>query len=73
MQDELETHSKPGSFSVYVYYGGSRMKASDIEMLARYDVVLTTYGVLSSAYRPVCMHYVFFLLLLKIFPHFDRL
>ncbi|XP_042469780.1 DNA repair protein RAD5B-like [Zingiber officinale] len=50
-KDELETHSKPGSFSVYVYYGGSRMKASDIEMLARYDVVLTTYGVLSSAYR----------------------
>ncbi|CAO2814655.1 unnamed protein product [Amaranthus hypochondriacus] len=43
---EIETHAQPGSLSVYVHYGPDRLK--DAKLLAQNDVVLTTYGVLSS-------------------------
>ncbi|KAJ1391815.1 SNF2-related, N-terminal domain [Sesbania bispinosa] len=49
LQDELETHSKPGSISIFVHYGGSRTNSA--ELISGYDVVLTTYGVLSAAYK----------------------
>ncbi|GLT72936.1 hypothetical protein SLA2020_448300 [Shorea laevis] len=48
-KDELETHSKPESISIFVHYGGGR--ANDPKVMAEYDVVLTTYGVLSAAYK----------------------
>ncbi|KAJ1391811.1 SNF2-related, N-terminal domain [Sesbania bispinosa] len=48
-KDELETHSKPGSISIFVHYGGGRTNSA--ELISGYDVVLTTYGVLSAAYR----------------------
>ncbi|KAJ1391820.1 Zinc finger, RING-type [Sesbania bispinosa] len=48
-KDELETHSKPGSISIFVHYGGSRTNSA--ELISGYDVVLTTYGVLSAAYK----------------------
>ncbi|KAL2230049.1 putative SWI/SNF-related matrix-associated actin-dependent regulator of chromatin subfamily A member 3-like 3 [Sesamum indicum] len=48
-KDELETHSKPDSISVFVHYGGER--ANDPKVIAEPDVVLTTYGVLTSAYK----------------------
>ncbi|WOL00053.1 DNA repair protein RAD5B [Canna indica] len=48
-KDELETHSVPGTLSVFVYYGGYRLK--DLKVISEYDVVLTTYGVLASAYK----------------------
>ncbi|KAL0414353.1 UNVERIFIED_CONTAM: DNA repair protein B [Sesamum radiatum] len=48
-KDELETHSKPDSISVFVHYGGDR--ANDPKVIAEHDVVLTTYGVLTSAYK----------------------
>ncbi|KAK3043438.1 hypothetical protein RJ639_002017 [Escallonia herrerae] len=47
--DELETHSKPGSVSVCVHYGGVR--SNDPEVIAEPDIVLTTYGVLTAAYK----------------------
>lgn len=47
-KSEIETHAQPGSLSVYVHYGQSR--SSDVELLAQSDVVLTTYGVLSSEF-----------------------
>lgn len=50
-QDELETHSKPDAVSVLVYYGGDR--THDAKAIASHDVVLTTYGVLTSAYKQV--------------------
>lgn len=50
-QDELETHSKPDTVSVLVYYGGDR--THDAKAIASHDVVLTTYGVLTSAYKQV--------------------
>ncbi|EOA12458.1 hypothetical protein CARUB_v10025760mg [Capsella rubella] len=48
-KDELETHSKPDTVSVLVYYGGDR--THDAKEIACHDVVLTTYGVLTSAYK----------------------
>ncbi|KAJ6817439.1 putative SWI/SNF-related matrix-associated actin-dependent regulator of chromatin subfamily A member 3-like 2 [Iris pallida] len=45
---EIETHAKPGSLTIYVHYGQSRPK--DAKFLAQHDVVLTTYGVLSSEF-----------------------
>ncbi|CAN8267729.1 unnamed protein product [Cochlearia groenlandica] len=48
-KDELETHSKPDTVSVLVYYGGDRTQ--DAKAIASHDVVLTTYGVLTSAYK----------------------
>lgn len=50
-QDELETHSKPGSLSIFIHYGGDR--TNDPKVISAYDVVLTTYGVLTSAYKNV--------------------
>ncbi|MED6149722.1 DNA repair protein rad5b [Stylosanthes scabra] len=46
--DELETHSKEGSLSIFIHYGGGR--TTDPELLASH-VVLTTYTVLSGAYK----------------------
>ncbi|KAL8104947.1 DNA repair protein RAD5B [Apium graveolens] len=48
-KDELITHSKPESISVSVHYGGER--SNDPEVIAEPDVVLTTYGVLTAAYK----------------------
>ncbi|CAH2046595.1 unnamed protein product [Thlaspi arvense] len=48
-KDEFETHSKPDTVSVLVYYGGDR--THDAKAIASHDVVLTTYGVLTSAYK----------------------
>ncbi|CAJ1967159.1 unnamed protein product [Sphenostylis stenocarpa] len=48
-KDELETHSKPGSISIFVHYGGGR--TNDPLLISGHDVVLTTYGVLSAAYK----------------------
>nr|XP_017219977.1 PREDICTED: putative SWI/SNF-related matrix-associated actin-dependent regulator of chromatin subfamily A member 3-like 3 isoform X2 [Daucus carota subsp. sativus] len=48
-KDELITHSKPESITVSVHYGGER--SNDPEVIAEPDVVLTTYGVLTAAYK----------------------
>uniref|UniRef100_A0A2P2JEJ3 SWI/SNF-related matrix-associated actin-dependent regulator of chromatin subfamily A member 3-like 2 n=1 Tax=Rhizophora mucronata TaxID=61149 RepID=A0A2P2JEJ3_RHIMU len=45
---EIETHTEPGSLSLCVHYGQSRAK--DAKFLAQHDVVITTYGVLSSEF-----------------------
>ncbi|CAM8885602.1 unnamed protein product [Rhodiola kirilowii] len=47
-KSEIESHMEPGSLSIYVHYGQSRPK--DTKLLAQSDVVITTYGVLSSEY-----------------------
>ncbi|CAK7329280.1 unnamed protein product [Dovyalis caffra] len=46
LEAELETHAQPGSLSIYVHYGQSRVK--DANFLAQSNVVITTYGVLAS-------------------------
>ncbi|KAI3693065.1 hypothetical protein L6452_32893 [Arctium lappa] len=48
-KDELETHSTPGSLSVFVHYGGCR--STNPKVIAEPTVVLTTYGVLSASYK----------------------
>lgn len=50
-QDELETHSEPESISIFVHYGGDRTNNPNV--IAEHDVVLTTYGVLTAAYKSV--------------------
>ncbi|KAI6670076.1 hypothetical protein NL676_004961 [Syzygium grande] len=49
-KDELETHSKPESISIFVHYGGER--TNDPSVFSGYDVVLTAFGVLTAA----CKH-----------------
>ncbi|XVF62919.1 hypothetical protein PTKIN_Ptkin09bG0047400 [Pterospermum kingtungense] len=56
-KDELETHSRPGSISVCVHYGGER--TNDLRVIAEPDVVLTTYGVLTAAYKSDLEHSIF--------------
>ncbi|KAL6653040.1 hypothetical protein ACP70R_011965 [Stipagrostis hirtigluma subsp. patula] len=48
-KDELEAHSAHGALSVFVHYGGD--KTDNLLLMAQHDVVLTTYGVLSAAYK----------------------
>ncbi|ONK72321.1 uncharacterized protein A4U43_C04F18120 [Asparagus officinalis] len=48
-KDELETHSRHGSISVFIHYGCDR--TNDPREIAIYDVVLTTYGVLQSSFK----------------------
>ncbi|XP_022723142.1 DNA repair protein RAD5B [Durio zibethinus] len=48
-KDELETHSRPESISIFVHYGGER--TNDPRVISEHDVVLTTYGVLTAAYK----------------------
>ncbi|XP_047955355.1 DNA repair protein RAD5B [Salvia hispanica] len=48
-KDEFEAHSKPDSITVFIHYGGDR--TSDPRVIAEADVVLTTYGVLTAAYK----------------------
>ncbi|KDP23099.1 hypothetical protein JCGZ_00525 [Jatropha curcas] len=45
---EIETHAQPGSLSIYVHCGQSRAK--DAKLLAQNDVVITTYGILTSEF-----------------------
>nr|GLL16687.1 receptor-like protein 12 [Ipomoea trifida] len=49
IKDELEPHSKPNSISVFVHYGWD--KSNDPRVLAEPDVVLTTYDLLTAAYK----------------------
>ncbi|GJN36863.1 hypothetical protein PR202_gb25762 [Eleusine coracana subsp. coracana] len=49
LPDELEAHSTQGALSVFVHYGGD--KTDNLMLMAQHDVVLTTYGVLSAAYK----------------------
>ncbi|CAM8944151.1 unnamed protein product [Rhodiola kirilowii] len=48
-KDELETHSEAESISIFVHYGGDR--TTDPAVMSRHNVVLTTYGVLTAAYK----------------------
>ncbi|KAJ1279353.1 hypothetical protein BS78_04G149100 [Paspalum vaginatum] len=45
---EIEAHTKPGSVNIYVHYGQNRPK--EASFIGQSDIVLTTYGVVSSEY-----------------------
>ena len=45
-EEQIKSHVQPGVLSYYVYHGNNR--CNDIEKLATYDMVITTYSVASS-------------------------
>ncbi|KAK1825710.1 SNF2 family N-terminal domain-containing protein [Podospora conica] len=45
-EEQIKCHIKPGGLSYYIYHGPSRIK--DPKILAEYDLVITTYGSVSS-------------------------
>ncbi|KAL9101636.1 MAG: hypothetical protein Q9163_003134 [Psora crenata] len=45
-EDQIATHVKPGTLNYYIYHGANRI--SDLDQLARYDMVITTYSIVSS-------------------------
>ena len=47
-EDQIATHIKPGTLKYYVYHGANRI--TDINALARYDLVITTYSIVASEY-----------------------
>ncbi|KAL8847504.1 MAG: hypothetical protein Q9221_007459 [Calogaya cf. arnoldii] len=47
-EEQVKTHIEPGKLSYYIYHGSNRNK--NINMLASFDVVITTYAIVSSEY-----------------------
>lgn len=47
---EIDRHVKPGKLSLYLYHGPNREKSA--KLLADYDVVVTTYGLVSKEITP---------------------
>lgn len=47
---EIERHVRSGKLSVYLYHGSNREKSA--KLLADYDVVVTTYGLVSKEVPP---------------------
>ncbi|KAI1258396.1 SNF2 family N-terminal domain-containing protein [Xylariaceae sp. FL1019] len=45
-EDQIKTHIKPGQMTYYIYHGSNRIR--DPAILAKYDIVLTTYGSVAS-------------------------
>ena len=45
-EDQITTHVEPGTLSYYIYHGSNRCQ--DINELSRYDMIITTYAVVSS-------------------------
>jgi SNF2 family DNA or RNA helicase len=46
--EQINTHVVPGKLSSYVYHGPGRI--TDVEKLAKFDVVFTTYGTVASEF-----------------------
>ncbi|KAI9824431.1 MAG: hypothetical protein M1832_001966 [Thelocarpon impressellum] len=47
-EEQIKTHVREGTLSYYVYHGSNR--CNDLARLARYDLVITTYSVVSSEF-----------------------
>ncbi|KAK3369028.1 SNF2 family N-terminal domain-containing protein [Lasiosphaeria ovina] len=45
-EEQIKQHVKPGSLSYHIYHGPNRVK--DVAQLAQFDIVITTYGSVSS-------------------------
>ncbi|KAH8654000.1 SNF2 family N-terminal domain-containing protein [Tricladium varicosporioides] len=48
-EDQIKQHIKPGTLSYYIYHGSGRIK--DINKLAEFDLVITTYGSVASEFN----------------------
>ncbi|KAI1007752.1 hypothetical protein K3495_g480 [Podosphaera aphanis] len=51
-EDQIKQHIKPGSLRYYIYHGSNRLK--DPRTLAEYDLVITTYGSVTSEFSHRC-------------------
>ena len=47
-EDQIANHIKPKTLKYYVYHGGNRL--SNIDELSKFDVIITTYSIVSSDY-----------------------
>lgn len=47
-EDQVKSHIEDGALSYYIYHGGNRNK--DINMLAQFDLIITTYQIVSSEF-----------------------
>jgi hypothetical protein len=47
-EEQIKQHIQPGTLSFYIYHGTGRIK--DIQKLAQYDLVITTYGSIASEF-----------------------
>ncbi|KAL8756192.1 MAG: hypothetical protein Q9199_003110 [Rusavskia elegans] len=47
-EEQAKTHIEPGKLSYYIYHGSNRNK--NINMLASFDVIISTYAIVSSEY-----------------------
>src|SRR5438046_7812046 len=45
-KEQINMHIKPGALTYYIYHGSNR--PSDLNELAKYDMLITTYNVVSS-------------------------
>ncbi|KAK4193912.1 SNF2 family N-terminal domain-containing protein [Podospora australis] len=45
-EEQMKQHIRPGAISYYIYHGPNRIK--DLAQLASFDVVITTYGSITS-------------------------
>ncbi|KAL2134783.1 hypothetical protein VTI74DRAFT_10857 [Chaetomium olivicolor] len=45
-EEQIKQHIRPGTFTYYIYHGPNRIK--EVAQLAQYDLVITTYGSLTS-------------------------
>lgn len=45
-EEQIATHVKAGSLKYYIFHGGNRVQ--DIDVLAEYDLIITTYSIVSS-------------------------
>ena len=47
-EDQIATHIKPKTLKYYIYHGGNRL--SNINELAKFDIIITTYSIVSSEF-----------------------
>ncbi|KAI1116900.1 SNF2 family N-terminal domain-containing protein [Nemania sp. NC0429] len=45
-EEQIKLHIQPGQLKYYIYHGSNRIR--DVDSLAAYDIVLTTYGSVAS-------------------------
>lgn len=48
-EEQIAAHIQPGSLKYYIFHGGNRCQ--DIDELAKYDLIITTYSIVSSEYN----------------------
>ncbi|GKY94032.1 hypothetical protein MPSEU_000369900 [Mayamaea pseudoterrestris] len=50
-KSEIEKFTEPGTFKVGIYHGPNRAAEMPLDMICKYDIILTTYQVIESDFR----------------------